>query len=76
MGNTITVNPCQYTVQTGGVAATGKATKVQILLKIGAVPSAPNQATVSINATTGVVTITNVTLPAGVGSVTLTPVTG
>jgi len=76
VGNTITVNPCQIIAETGGVQATGQATTVQILLQLGAVPSAANQATVSINPTTGVVTINNVTLSAAVGSVILQTVTG
>lgn len=76
VGNTITVNPCQFNVKTGGVQANGQATTVQILLQLGANPSAAQQSTVSINPTTGVVTINNFTLPAGVGSVTLVVVTG
>lgn len=76
VGDTITVNPCQLNVSTGGVQATGQATTVQVLLQLGAIPSAENQSTVSINPTTGVVTVNNVTLPAGVGTVTLIPVTG
>jgi hypothetical protein len=76
VGDRITVNPCQVNVSTGGVQATGQATTVQILLQLGATPSAANQSTVSINPTTGVVTINNVTLPAGVGSVTLQTFTG
>lgn len=60
VGNQITVNPCQYVVATGGVQATGQATTVQILLKLGIVPSAANQASVAINPTPGIVTVNNV----------------
>lgn len=69
VGSTITVNPCQVNVQTGGIVATGQATTVQILLQLGVVPSAANQAAVSINPTTGVVTVNGVP---NVGTVTLT----
>lgn len=60
VGQQITVNPCQYNVSTGGVQATGQATTVQILLQLGIIPSAANQASVSIDPTTGVVTVNNV----------------
>ncbi len=73
VGETITVNPCQYIVATGGVQATGNATTVQILLQLGITPSAANQASVSIDPNTGVVTVNNVNT--GV-SVTLTVATG
>ena len=56
----ITVNPCQYNVQTSGIVANGQATTVNILLQLGVVPSAANQATVSIDQATGVVTVNNV----------------
>jgi len=72
----LVVDPCMVDVQTGGVQATGQATVVHILLQLGATPSAANQATVSINPNTGVVTLNNVTLPNGVGSVTLVATTG
>ncbi|HEV8585275.1 MAG TPA: hypothetical protein VGT02_09935 [Methylomirabilota bacterium] len=61
VGQQITVNPCQYVVSTGTVQATGQATTVQILLQLGQVPSAANQAAVAINPNTGVVTYSNVT---------------
>jgi hypothetical protein len=73
VGQTITVNPCQYVVATGGVQATGNATTVQILLQLGIVPSAANQASVAIDPNTGVVTVNNVNT--GV-SVTLVVSTG
>ena len=60
VGQSITVNPCQINVKTGGVVANGQATTVQILLQLGTVPSAANQATVSIDPATGVVTLNNV----------------
>ena len=60
VGQMITVNPCQVVVSTGGVQATGNATTVQILLQLGIVPSAANQASVSIDPKTGVVTVNNV----------------
>jgi len=72
-GEQITVNPCQVNAQTGGVQATGQATTVQILLQLGVTPSAANQASVSIDSTTGVVTVNNVNT--GV-SVTLVVATG
>ncbi len=59
-GQQITVNPCQYVVSTGGVHANGQATTVQILLQLGLIPSAPNQASVSIDPSSGVVTVNNV----------------
>ena len=59
-GNTITVNPCQVNIKTGGVQATGRATVVQILLQLGLVPSRANQANVAIDPTTGTVTVNNV----------------
>lgn len=78
MGDTITVDPCQVDVETGGVAATGQATTVQILLQLGIIPSEPNQTTVTTNPTTGQVTVINPILGGVVvpGSVTLVPVTG
>ena len=72
-GQQITVNPCQYVVSTGGVQATGNATTVQILLQLGVIPSAANQASVSIDPVTGIVTVNNVST--GV-SVTLVVSTG
>ncbi len=59
-GNTITVNPCQVNIKTGGVQATGQATVVQILLQLGLVPSRANQANVAIDPDTGTVTVNNV----------------
>lgn len=73
VGQNITVNVCQVIAQTGGVQATGNATTVQILLQLGLTPSAANQASVSIDPATGVVTVNNVNT--GV-SVTLTVQTG
>ena len=73
VGDRITVNPCQYG-STTGIAAAGQATTVQILLQLGATPSVANQATVAIEAA-GTVTLTNVTLPAGIGTVRLQVVT-
>lgn len=72
VGQVITVNPCQLNVQTGGVQATGQATTVNILLQLGLTPSAPQQSQVTINPTTGTVTVNGV----NTGTVTLTPVTG
>ena len=60
VGSQITVNPCQVNVRTGGVQATGQATTVQILLQLGITPSAANQASVSIDPNTGIVTVNNV----------------
>ena len=60
VGQTITVNPCQYNVATKNVQATGQATTVQVLLNLGITPSAANQASVAIDPTTGVVTVNNV----------------
>ncbi len=60
VGQTITVNPCQYNVLTGGLEATGQATTVQILLQLGQTPSAAVQAQVSIDPATGIVTVNNV----------------
>jgi len=73
VGQQITVNPCQYNVSTGGVQATGQATTVNILLQVGLVPSAAQQAQVSINPSTGVVTVNNVSTGQ---SVTLVIATG
>ena len=72
----ITVNPCQYIVSTGGVQATGNATTVQILLQLGIIPSAANQASVSINPDTGVVTVNNVSTGVSVTLVVATGATG
>ncbi|MDD5334849.1 MAG: hypothetical protein PHS32_14035 [Rhodoferax sp.] len=60
VGQVITVHPCQINVETGGVQATGQATTVHILLQLGQIPSAPAQASVSIDPTTGVVTVNGV----------------
>jgi hypothetical protein len=60
VGNTITVNPCQVNIKTGGVQANGQATVVQILLHLGLVPSRANQAQVAIDPDTGMVTVNNV----------------
>lgn len=72
VGQVITVHPCEIDVSTGGVQATGQATTVNILLKLGQTPSAPAQAGVSIDPTTGVVTINGVSG----GTVTLQASTG
>jgi len=76
VGQQITVNPCQYVVSTGGVQATGNATTVQILLQLGIIPSAANQASVSINPTTGVVTVNNVSTGVNVTLVISTGASG
>jgi hypothetical protein len=76
VGQQITVNPCQYNVQTQGVQATGQATTVNILLQLGIVPSAANQASVSIDPTTGVVTVNNVSTGVAVTLVVSTGSTG
>lgn len=73
VGTRITVNPCAVVVSTGGIRATGQATTVQILLQLGIVPSARNQALVSIDPATGVVTLNNTSTGA---SITLNVVTG
>lgn len=73
VGEQLTVNVCQVNAQTGGVQATGQATTVQILLQLGITPSQANQASVSIDPNSGVVTINNVNT--GV-SVTLVVQTG
>jgi hypothetical protein len=72
-GESITVSPCQYDVLTGGIVANGQSTAVQVLLQLGITPSAPNQAQVSINPETGVVTVNNFITGR---SVTLSVVTG
>lgn len=60
-GTVITVDPCRVVAKTGGIEATGQATTVQILLKLGlGPPSAPAQAQVTIDPVTGTVTINGV----------------
>lgn len=59
VGQQITVNPCRYNVKTQGIRANGRATTVQILLQLGLIPSAPNQAEVEIDSDTGIVTVNN-----------------
>jgi hypothetical protein len=76
VGQQITVNTCQYIVSTGGVQATGNATTVQILLQLGLTPSAVNQASVSIDPTTGVVTVNNVSTGVAVTLVVSTGTSG
>lgn len=68
VGQRITVNPCS--LGPAGIRTVGQATTVQILLQLGMVPSAANQAAVSINPT-GVVTVNNVTVRGASGNVTL-----
>ncbi len=60
VGQTITVNPCEYNVITGGVEATGQPTTVNILLRLGQTSSAAVQTQVSIDPATGIVTVNNV----------------
>jgi len=51
VGQRITVDPCEVSTR-GTIEATGQATTVDILLKLGPTPSAPQQAQVSIDPTT------------------------
>jgi len=76
VGQQITVNPCSFNVKTKGLQATGQATTVQILLQLGITPSAANQASVSINPDTGVVTVNNVSTGVSVTLVVATGATG
>lgn len=76
VGQQITVQTCQYIVSTGGVQATGNATTVQILLQLGLTPSQPNQASVSIDPATGIVTVNNTSTGVSVTLVVSTGATG
>lgn len=69
VGQQLTASPCQYAVRTSGIAATGRATTVQILLQLGLVPSAPQPAQVAIEPITGVVTVNNVNTGQSVAAV-------
>jgi len=73
VGDRFTVNPCQYNVETQDLEATGKATSVHILLKLGLTPSAAQQAQVSIDSATGGVVVNKINTGQ---SVTLQAVTG
>lgn len=70
-GQTVTVNPCNMSVNTTGAAANGVATTRSVALLLGAAASSGQSAVVQVNAGGQLVLNGN-----SVGSVTLTPVSG
>jgi len=70
-GNTITVNPCNMSVNTTGAVANGVATTRSVALLLGAAASSGQSAVVQVNPG-GQLTLNG----QSVGTVTLTPVTG
>lgn len=71
VGQTITVNPCNFNIGTAGVLANGVAASRSIALLLGAASSSNSTVTVSVNAG-GQLTLNG----QAVGTVTLVPVSG
>jgi len=70
-GQTVTVNPCNMSVNTTGAAANGVATTRSVALLLGAAASSGQSAVVAVNAG-GQLTLNG----NSVGTVTLTPISG
>ncbi|HEX2544650.1 MAG TPA: hypothetical protein VHL79_07225 [Ramlibacter sp.] len=71
-GNTVTVNPCNINVNTAGAVANGVAITRSAALRLGAAASSGSSVTVNVNPGGNITVNGN----AGVGTVTLTPVSG
>ncbi|MBW7934088.1 MAG: hypothetical protein H3C62_10885 [Gemmatimonadaceae bacterium] len=71
VGDTITVNPCNLSINTAGAVANGVATSRSVALLLGAASSASQTVTVAVNAG-GQLTLNG----NAVGTVTLVPVSG
>lgn len=70
-GNTITVDPCSFTVDTGGEPADGQAITTTVVLELGTTDSSTTSVTVVITPS-GELLVNGV----DVGDVVLTPATG